>query len=168
MTLLWVDSGMLDKLEHAAAASPRKRQHFNLHRDYSDPSQRLLNHVGTDSYIRPHRHLNSGCDETLVAIKGLFGIVTFDDDGEICDSGRFGSELHASPFACRLAVVVEPHVWHSVLALTPGAVLLECKAGPFDPNAAKELALWAPEEGSSAAVEYFRRLRDGLQGRETT
>jgi hypothetical protein len=67
-----------------------------------------------------------------------------------------------------LAVVVEPHTWHTVLALTPGAVLLECKAGPFDPNAAKEQAHWAPEEGSSAAPGYLRELRERLLGSETT
>jgi hypothetical protein len=48
--------------------------------------------------------------------------------------------------------------WHTVIALEPGCVLLEVKAGPFDPNQPKVLAPWAPEEGSDAAGDYLSRL----------
>lgn len=162
MTLAWVGSSMVGDLARSAEESPRRRQHRNLHHDYSDPAQRLLNYVCMDSYIRPHRHLVSGCDETLIALRGLFGIVTFEGDGTIGESGRFGSEYHAEDGQYALAIVVGPEVWHTVVALTPGAVLFECKAGPFDPNAAKEQASWAPEEGSHAAIGYLQQLRDVL------
>ncbi len=39
----------------------------------------------------------------------------------------------------------------TVLALTPDAVLLEGKAGPFDPQGPREFADWAPEEGTAEA-----------------
>jgi hypothetical protein len=40
----------------------------------------------------------------------------------------------------------------------PGCVLLEIKAGPFDPKQPKNLATWAPEEGSAEARDYLNRL----------
>jgi hypothetical protein len=45
-----------------------------------------------------------------------------------------------------------------VIAFEPGCVLLEVKAGPFDPNQPKDLALWSPEEGCDAASVYLERL----------
>jgi len=41
-------------------------------------------------------------------------------------------------------------------------VLLEVKAGPFDPNQPKDLAPWAPEEGSDAAANYLNRLLERI------
>ena len=115
-----------------------------------------------DSYIRPHRHRSAGSDETLVALRGLFALMTFDDEGLVRHAAPFGSERCAVEMGCALAVIVEATVWHTVLALTPGAVLLECKAGPFDPDAAKDLAPWAPEEGTAAAAAYLGELRKGV------
>jgi hypothetical protein len=50
-----------------------------------------------------------------------------------------------------------------VLALTPDAVLLEGKAGPFDPQGPREFADWAPEEGTAEALVLLREWR-GLFG----
>jgi hypothetical protein len=49
-----------------------------------------------------------------------------------------------------------------VVALEPGCVLLEVKAGPFDPNQPKDLAPWAPEEGSEAAADYLNFLLERI------
>jgi len=160
VTLIWIDAQLLGELECAAMASPRKRQHLNLHLDYSDPAQRLLNRIERDSYIRPHRHQSAGSDETLVALVGVFGIVTFSDERTIDEVGLIGSERYSGDGCCPVGIVIEPGVWHSVLALTSGAVLLECKAGPFNPDVAKDFAHWAPEEGTAAAVLFLQQLRE--------
>ena len=47
-------------------------------------------------------------------------------------------------------------------SLEPGCVLLEVKAGPFDPNQPKDLAPWAPVEGSVAAADYLNRLLERI------
>ena len=59
------------------------------------------------------------------------------------------------------AVGVEVPVacWHTVVALEPGSILLEIKAGPFDPAVPKEMAPWAPDEGSTYACSYLEKLR---------
>ena len=45
--------------------------------------------------------------------------------------------------------------WHTIIARVPDAVLLELKAGPYDQNAAKEPAPWAPEEQTPEGNDFF-------------
>lgn len=59
---------------------------------------------------------------------------------------------------------VPANTWHTVIALVPGCVLLEVKAGPFDPNQPKDLAPWAPDEGSAAAAKYLEKLIESVTG----
>lgn len=119
-----------------------------------------MNSIGTDSYIRPHRHSLDPKAETLVAVKGKFALIVFDDQGSPRQIELFGTQL----FGENLAVGVElsPGLWHTIVALTAQAVLLEIKAGPFDPQAAKEFAPWAPEEGTDQARHYLHSLRQQI------
>jgi len=155
---------LLAALVEEAAQSSRRRQHLNIHWDYADPCQRLLNAIGVDSYIRPHRHALDPKAECLVAVRGLFALVTFDEDGSIREVVRFGTEGHGPAEVLAVGVELSAGTWHTVIALVPGAVLLELKAGPFDPNAAKEPASWAPEEGSPHATLYLEGLRAAIIG----
>lgn len=150
-----------------AKEAKRARQHQNIHLSYDDPCQRLLNAIGVGSYIRPHRHSLDPKIETLVAVRGLFALVTFDPSGEIDGIIRFGSEKYDDILAPNVGVELHPGVWHTVAALTDGAVLLEVKAGPFNPGAAKEFAPWAPEEGTDEAVHYMQSLRLAVNNANT-
>jgi cupin fold WbuC family metalloprotein len=132
------------------------RQHLNIHQSYDDPCQRLFNAIGINSYIRPHRHSLDPKTESLFAVRGLFALVLFDQHGNPRNVIRFGSESAGGKVAA--GVELSPGDWHTVVALSEGAVLLELKAGPFRPDAAKELASWAPEEGGDAALSYLRSL----------
>lgn len=160
MTAPHITNAMLDALIKDARAAPRRRKHLNLHHSPSEPCQRLLNAIEPESYIHPHRHPTYRTNECLIALRGELALLTFDDAGEVLASHRFGGAR------ATLAVVeLEPHSWHTVLALTSGAVLFETKSGPFDACAAKELAPWAPEEDSFKAARYFFALHaivDGL------
>ena len=159
MTLVRISQGLLDGLLRKAAEAPRRRQHLNLHTSYADPCQRLLNAIELDSYIRPHRHALDPKAECLVAVRGKFALITFDDRGSPGHVVRFGTELHGRDGQFDIGVEVPAATWHTVIALVPGSVLLEVKAGPFNPDAAKEPAPWAPEEHSVAADDYFQTLR---------
>lgn len=156
MSVNYLSSDLLDRLILQAQQSPRQRQHLNLHENYSDNVQRLLNAIGTESYIRPHRHLLDPKPELLVAVSGLLTLLVFNDAGEIENIKRFGHDRNKSD--C-FAVELSPGDWHTVIANTSDAVVLEIKPGPFDSAAAKEYAPWAPEENSPAALEYFSYLR---------
>jgi len=151
----------LDDLVVQAAASPRLRQHANLHASYEEPCQRLFNAIGVESYIRPHRHLADPKVETLLAVRGRMTLVLFDERGRVMQSVPFGAGL--SDEGCDVGVELSPGVWHTVLADLPGSVLFEVKAGPFDSNLAKELAPWAPAEGAAEVAEYLHELRRAVR-----
>lgn len=149
----------LSALSAAARASPRLRQHRNLHTSYSDPCQRVLNAIEVDSYIQPHRHLRDPKRETLMGVRGQFALVTFDDAGDIVAVTAFGISGETAVSTLATGVEIPHDVWHTALALEPGSILLEIKAGPFNPETAKEAAPWAPEENSPGAIRYFESLR---------
>jgi cupin fold WbuC family metalloprotein len=161
-----VDWRQVSLLTSAAGRSPRLRMHSNLHESYSDPCQRLLNAIEVDSYIQPHKHSLDGKSETLIAIAGRFALFEFNDSGEVQEVKVFASERYAASLSEGLAVEIQPHCWHTVLALEHNAVLLEIKAGPFDPMQAKEVAVWAPPEGAAECIEYLRSLRKVVIERE--
>jgi len=146
----------LDDLSSQAKDSPRKRQHCNIHQSYQEACQRLFNAIEPDSYIRPHRHAADSRDELLIAIRGEMALVTFDAQGTVTSILRFGTEKHGCDITA--GAEVPASTWHTVIALEPGCVLLEVKAGPFDPNQAKDLAVWAPQEGGTEARDYLARL----------
>ncbi len=146
----------LDSLSAKAKCNPRKRQHDNIHQSYQEASQRLFNAIEPSSYIRPHRHAIDPRDELLVAVRGLMGLISFNEEGNVMRSLRFGSKSQDNSLA--FGVEVPANTWHTVIALEPGCILLEVKAGPFNPSHPKELAPWAPEEGSASAQQYLNRL----------
>lgn len=147
----------LDRLVERAASSPRRRQHHNLHASSAEPCQRLLNAVWPDSYIRPHRHAGYTTNECLLALRGTFALIEFLDDGEIHLIYPFGAGTFTT------IVEVPPQRWHTVVALTAGAVLFETKSGPFNPNRAKGFAEWAPAEGEQDHQAYLEVLRDAAR-----
>jgi cupin fold WbuC family metalloprotein len=150
------DAHYLKDLTKQASLSPRLRQHHNIHKSYQDVCQRLFNSIEPGSYIRPHRHTSDPKDELLIAVRGVMALVIFDDQGDLISVVRFGTERHGENMA--LGAEVTSSTWHTVIALEPGCILLEIKAGPFDPNEPKDLALWAPEEGSALARDYLIKM----------
>jgi cupin fold WbuC family metalloprotein len=146
----------LSDLTEQAKTNDRLRQHRNIHQSFQDPCQRLFNAIEPGSYIRPHRHASDPRDELLVAVRGLMALLTFDDNGTVTNVLRLGTEKYGS--ATCPAAEVPSDVWHTVIALESGCVLFETKSGPFDPNQPKDLAAWAPDEGSAGALAYLNLL----------
>ena len=155
MNMRPIDEALMAELAGRARQSPRQRQHLNLHASYDERCQRLLNALEPGTYIRPHRHSLDPKQETLIALRGELALVLFDEAGAVVSTTRFGA---GDAHGCH-GVDLSPGAWHTVLALREGSVLFEVKAGPFDPAQAKEMAPWAPDEGSAAAVAYLQALR---------
>lgn len=149
-------SDYLSDLTEQAMTNDRLRQHRNVHQSFQDPCQRLFNAIEPGSYIRPHRHASDPRDELLVAVRGLMALITFDNSGTVTNVLRLGTEKYSS--ATCTAVEVPSDVWHTVIALESGCVLLEAKAGPFDPDQPKDLAPWAPPEFSKDVSRYLITL----------
>ena len=150
----------MNELTAQAQANLRKRQHRNIHQSYADPCQRLFNAIEPGSYIRPHRHAVDPSDELLLAVRGSMALVTFDDQGKVTGVVRFGGNRNGA--GSTVGAEVPANTWHTVIALESGCVLLEVKAGPFDPNRPKDLAVWAPDEGTEAANDYLSQLMESV------
>jgi len=147
-----LDRQLFDQVVSQAAKSPRLRQNFNIHKDYADPCQRLLNALEPGTYVRPHRHLTPPKPECFLALRGRMAAVLFFDSGEIdqviefCPAGPvFGLDIPAG-------------AWHTIIPLEPGALFFECKPGPYEPLSDKDWAGWAPTEGDVQAATYLRDL----------
>ncbi len=148
-----IDHALLDQVCAEAAVSPRRRKNRNLHPSDDHPAHRLLNAMQPDSYIPPHRHLDPNKDETFVVLRGLLGLVLFDDAGGIVRCVEVGAGGAA------LGVDIPHGTWHTAVALEPDTVFLEAKAGPYLPFTAAEKAPWAPAENSAEAAPYLAMVK---------
>jgi len=148
----YIDAALLARVIEAARQSPRGRRNHNFHANDAAPANRLLNAVEPGSYIAPHRHLDPDKDETFVVLRGSFGVVLFDDAGRVTDAQvlRAGGET--------LGVTIPAGTYHTLVALEPGSVIFEAKAGPYRPLADEERASWAPGEGDPGAADYLKGL----------
>lgn len=147
-----IDRCLLDETSAQASASPRRRKNHNFHASEGDVCHRLLNAVEPDSYIPPHCHHDVSKDETLIVVRGRIGAVFFDEYGSVISRALLvpGGEA---------AGVNIPHgMYHTLVALEPGSVFFEAKAGPYVPLTPQEKAPWAPAEGEPRASSYLADL----------
>ena len=146
-------SGDFEALSAAARGTPRLRLNRNFHPDDAHPAHRLLNAVEPGSYIRPHRHADPLKDETFVALRGALGVVLFDASGNVTSARviRAGGDL--------VGAHVPAGVFHALVALEPGSIFFEVKAGPYDVRTDKEWGGWSPPENDTAAASYLAKLR---------
>lgn len=151
--LQFINRELLDRMAAAASEAPRRRKNYDFHLHESDLSNRLLNAVEPDSYVQPHRHLDAGKDETMVALRGKFGVVFFDAEGNVTDRGIIEAG------GTNVGVNIPHAVYHTVVSLKPGSVFFEAKAGPFQPLTSEEKAPWAPAEGEPGAGDFHARMR---------
>lgn len=93
----------------------------------------------------------------MVGVSGRLGLVFFDDQGQV----RQTAVLAAAGTVC--GVNIPYGLYHTVLALDPGTVMLEAKAGPYLPLLENERAAWAGEDEPAAAA-YAQSLRERFAG----
>lgn len=148
-----IDQALLQQVADTAATAPRRRRNYNFHRDNADACHRLLNAMEPDSYIPPHCHLAASKDETILALKGKFGLVLFGQGGDIASTVvlQAGGEV--------LGINIPHGQFHSLVALENGSVFFESKAGPYLPLMQEEKATWAPAEDMPEAVDYLNKLK---------
>lgn len=149
----YIDVELLDEVSAEAQASARRRRNRNFHPADDFPCHRLLNAIEPGSYIPPHRHLDRDKAETILVLRGRLGLVLFDAEGSVVQT----RELSADG-ACRGCDLPAGTI-HTVVALAPGTVCFEAKAGPYRPLALVERPAWAPAEDAPEAQRYLHHLR---------
>ena len=102
---------------------PRLRMNLDLRNSVEDMSQRMLNAIAPGTVMPIHRHRSSS--ETVVCVRGHFEEYLFDDFGVVAET------VDMVPGGNVLNVPAEQ--WHSLKSLESGTVLLECKAGQWEP-----------------------------------
>jgi len=123
----------------------------NLHA-MDDPIHRLLNATEPGTYVQPHRHLTPAKAETLTVIAGRGALVLFDD------AGRVAEKCVLSPTGPTFVAEIPAGAWHTLIALAPGTVWFEVKAGPYAAPPAQDVATWAPAPGDPRAAAYLEKL----------
>lgn len=133
-----------------AQNAPRQRKNLNLHPTLDDPVQRLLNAFEPGTYVRPHRHSDTGKWELFVILHGRALVLAFDVEGRV-------QERHElAPAGAAQVIEIEAGTWHTLAALESGTLLLEVKPGPYTPAGPQDFAPWAPPEGTAGAVTLER------------
>lgn len=148
-----ISQALLREVAAEAACNPRRRKNRNLHDSDHAAAHRLFNALEPDSYVRAHRHLEASKNETIIALRGRFGIVLFDDTGAVV------KHVEIAPEGTNMGIDIAHGTWHTAFALEPGSVFFEAKAGPYVPLVEAEKAAWAPAEGAPDAMAYLARLR---------
>ena len=148
-----IDHKALDRLTAEAQNNPRRRKNLNIHPSDDHCCHRLFNAVEPDSYIRPHRHPDPVKAETFVIIRGRLGIIVFDSDGAVVE------KVLLTPGGETIAVDVPPGTFHTAVALSPGTIFFESKAGPYLPLTEKDFAAWAPNDNTPEGAAYLGHLR---------
>jgi len=151
-----VTAEMIAELLSRAAASPRKRMNLNLHAELTDPISRFLNAGIVGTYVRPHRH-RSGKWELVSVLQGRCDLVIFTSEGVLENRVPLSSEGTG-------VAEIPGGDWHSVVFHAPAAVVLEVKAGPYEPRLDKEFASWAPPENDPAAALFVTWLEAAALG----
>lgn len=147
-----VGHGEIDLLKGKAEFTQRKRMRLCAHQDVEDKLHEMFIVHTSDTYVRPHKHLNKA--ESLHIIEGLVDLVLFDDEGNITGAVQLGDYSSGKRFYHRTS----GPCYHTLLIKSDVVVFHEATTGPFL-RADSVFAPWSPEESDSGAVEEFvRRL----------
>jgi cupin fold WbuC family metalloprotein len=148
-----LDQGLFDAVAAEALLSPRRRRNHNLHAE-PDAVQRFLNVLQPGTYVRPHRHLRPEPGtgfECFVVLQGAIGLLVLASDGRVIQRERLEA---AGPLR---GLELAEGQFHTLVALSADAVMLEIKQGPYIPSADKDFLPMFPPEGSDAAADQVAR-----------
>ena len=149
-----ITTQLVDAVVEEAQQSARLRKNYNFHASGDEPCNRLLNAIEPGSYVRPHCHIEASKDETILVLRGSVGVLEFDA------AGRVSGTALLQPAGEAMGVNVPHGTIHSVVALAPGTVFFEAKAGPYAALLPSERPAWAPEEGGAEAARYLEWMRN--------
>lgn len=141
----------LTTLGQQARQSPRLRANSNLHPELDDPIQRLAIAMEPDTLILPHRHTHTW--EVLIALRGCFTVLLFDDIGRVVERAELGVDASV--------IEIPRGGWHAVLSREAGAVIFEVKHGPYMPIAEADVATWSKSSSATELNAWYSMAQVG-------
>ncbi|EKS7421956.1 WbuC family cupin fold metalloprotein [Enterobacter ludwigii] len=126
-----IDTHQLEALYEQAEHSERLRAHLLMHNSHQDKVQRLLIALVKGSYVDPHFHELPHQWEMFIVMQGQVQVCLYGKDGGIINQFVAGEDTAIN------IVEFSPGDIHSVECLSPRALMMEVKEGPFDPSFAK-------------------------------
>ena len=120
-----IDKELLDALTEEAKRSPRLRMNYDLRTSSADTSQRMLNAIEPGSVVPIHRHQKTS--ETVVVLRGRVVEELYDDAGTCYER----VEIASCSSVC--ALNIPAGTWHTLRSIESGTVILEMKAGAYEP-----------------------------------
>ena len=121
-----IDESLLNNVSIKAKESPRLRMNYNFHQSLDEKCHRFLNAVEPGTVVPIHRHPTK--DETFIVLRGKVRISTYDDEGNVSESGILCSDDG------KFGVDIPKNVWHNLESLEPNSCIFEVKEGPFVPH----------------------------------
>ena len=126
-----IDNDQLDELYDQAGQSERLRSHLMMHGSHQEKVQRLLIALVKGSYVEPHYHELPHQWEMFIVMEGQLQVCLYGRNGVVIKQFIAGDNTGMS------IVEFSPGDIHSVGCLSPRALMVEVKEGPFDPSFAK-------------------------------
>jgi cupin fold WbuC family metalloprotein len=118
--------------------------------------QRFVNVLQPGTYVRPHQHrrgqTGSGF-ECFVVLQGSVGLLLLDEGGQVVHRERLDA---VGPLR---GIELSEGQIHTLVALTPDAVMFEIKQGPYQPSTDKDFLRGFPAEGTPEADAQERAWR---------
>lgn len=151
-----IDNDLLAKISSTALEGQRLRQNYNFHQ-LEEKVQRMLNALQPGTYVRPHRHVRpAGVAgfEMMLAIQGAFGVLFFDENGEITEKFTFSATGDAK------GIEIPIGTFHSIVALEKDTVIFELKEGPYEKLADKDFLACCPEENTTEAAALAKAWQE--------
>jgi len=143
-----IDKDLVARVLSKARQSPRLRANHCFHRP-EERLQRMVNAALYGSYFAPHRHDAENKREIFTILSGRAAVIEFSDQGEIED--KVLVEAGPGPWQ----VEIPPRTWHTLIVLSPEAVLYEVIDGHYDAATHKRFAPWAPPESDFAKGQAY-------------
>lgn len=153
-----LNDNFYEQLQLQATESPRKRSHYNLHKELDEPVQRLCIALKKGTYVQPHHHPKKNKWELTIVLRGSVNIVIFDREGKILEKLRLNTGENLN------GIEIKADTWHTITPHTDEAVILEIKEGPFTPTVPSDFASWAPAEGEADVADFLNWLEDANPG----
>jgi cupin fold WbuC family metalloprotein len=128
-----INASLLDKITESAQKNERLRMNYNIHKELTDPLNRMLNALEPGTVIPVHRHLHPFKNESFIILRGELDVLLYNDEGLLIET------VTLNPEKGNYGIDIPGEIWHSMNVKEKGTVIFEVKRGPYTPIDKKDI-----------------------------